>query len=83
MRFVFAIMSEFIAVTCSVLSSTRRSTYRRYALSVGIRPADVCGWMMNPISSRSDISFRIVAELRFRSVYFEIVLEPTGSPVFR
>ena len=32
---------------------------------------------------RSAISLRIVAELRFRSVYLEIVLEPTGSPVSR
>ena len=35
------------------------------------------------ISSRSDISFRIVAELSFRSEYLEIVLDPTGSPVSR
>ena len=39
--------------------------------------------MIRPISSRSDISLRIVAELRLRSVYLEIVLLPTGSPVSR
>ena len=29
------------------------------------------------------VSFLIVAELKFKSVYLEIVLEPTGSPVSR
>ena len=39
--------------------------------------------MIYPISSRSDISLRMVAELSLRSEYLEMVLEPTGSPVSR
>ena len=38
---------------------------------------------MYPMSVKSDISFRIVAELNFKSEYFAIVREPTGSPVSR
>ena len=59
------------------------STYKRYPLSEGMRPAEVCGCMISPISSRSAISLRMVALLRFRSVYLEIVRLPTGSPVSR
>ena len=41
------------------------------------------GCMMNPNSSRSDISFRMVAELIPRGNRREIVREPTGSAVSR
>ena len=49
--------------------------------ALGILPAEVWGCKIYPISSRSAISLRMVAELRFKSVYLEIVLLPTGSPV--
>ena len=54
------------------------------ALTLSFKPpCSVIAQRIYPISSKSDISFLIVAELRLRSVYFEIVLEPTGSPVSR
>jgi hypothetical protein len=45
-----------------------------------MRPAEVCGLEMNPISSRSDITLRIVAGERSRPEYRDSVREPTGSP---
>jgi hypothetical protein len=37
------------------------STKKRYARSVGTRPAEVCGWYRYPFSSRSLMVFRTVA----------------------
>ena len=45
------------------------------------KPALVCGESNRPIRSKSDITLRIVAADRFISSRWEIVLEPTGSPV--
>ncbi|MNR13587.1 hypothetical protein D3C85_1299980 [compost metagenome] len=56
------------------------STNSRYPRGVGIRPADVCGLAMNPISSRSDITLRMVAGERSRPEYLDRVREPTGWP---
>ena len=56
-------------MTSSSLSRLRRimlSTYSRYALSDGTRPAEVCGCSRYPSSSRSAISLRMVALERFR-----------------
>ena len=57
----------------------RLFTYSLYALSDGTLPAEVCGCVRYPISSRSDISLRMVAGLTPRSYFFAIDLEPTGS----
>ena len=57
------------------------STYRRYAMSVGTRPADVCGWKRYPFSSRSLIVLRIVAGDTPSPKRREIVRDPAGSAV--
>ena len=57
------------------------STYNLYPLLDGILPAEVWGCSKNPISSKSAISFLMVAELTPRLYFLAIVLEPTGSPV--
>lgn len=62
-------------------TSASRSTKRRYPLSVGMRPALVCGWAMYPSSSSAAMSLRTVAgetPSRWRSVS---AFEPTGSSV--
>ncbi|CAM5628819.1 hypothetical protein SBADM41S_01492 [Streptomyces badius] len=63
------------------LTPASLSTKRRYPLSVGMRPALVCGWAMKPSSSSTAMSLRTVAgetPSRCRSVS---ALEPTGSSV--
>ncbi len=57
------------------------STYTRYAMSVGTRPADVCGWKRKPFSSRSLIVLRIVAGETPMPKRREMVREPAGSAV--
>src|SRR3954469_15282154 len=58
------------------------STYDRYALCVGIRPADVCGWERNPFSSRSLIVFRIVAAETPRPKPRDSTLDPAAWAVW-
>ena len=65
----------------SSLVSISSSTYSRYALSEGTLPAEVCGCVKYPISSRSDISLRMVAGLMPMSWLLERERLPTGSPV--
>jgi hypothetical protein len=43
--------------------SSRPFTKSRKPASVGMRPAEVCGWAISPARSNSTISLRIVAEL--------------------
>jgi hypothetical protein len=57
------------------------STYNRYAISVGTRPAEVCGWKRYPFSSRSLIVFRIVAGDTPSPNRRAIVRDPAGSAV--
>ena len=45
----------------SGLTPDSRSTNSRYPLSVGIRPALVCGCTMKPCSSSTAMSLRMVA----------------------
>ena len=73
--------SASISETSFSFSFISSSTYNRYPLSEGILPAEVWGCTIYPISVRSDISFRMVAELTFKSANLEMVREPTGSPV--
>src|SRR6267154_1553186 len=54
---------------------------KRYAVAVGTRPAEVCGWYRKPASSKSAITLRTVAELSDSTCRVEIVREETGSPV--
>lgn len=71
-----------MSLTSSSLSRLRRimlSTYSRYALSDGTRPAEVCGCSRYPSSSRSAISLRMVALERFRPERRLIDREPTGA----
>src|ERR1035441_3436613 len=56
-------------------------TKKRKAFSVGTRPAEVCGWERYPSSARSAITLRIEAGLRVSWRRFEMVRDPTGSPV--
>ena len=58
-----------------------RSTNSRYPLSVGMRPAEVCGWAMNPCSSRTAMSLRIVAGDTSRPCRSTSDFDPTGSVV--
>ena len=66
-----------------MMGATRmsESTYTRYAMSVGMRPAEVCGWKRNPFSSRSLIVLRIVAGDTPSPNRRAIVREPAGSAV--
>jgi hypothetical protein len=48
---------------------------------VGTLPAEIWGWVINPISSKSAMMFRIVAGLKWMPLFFEIAFEPTGSAV--
>ena len=50
-------------------------------MSVGTRPADVCGWATYPNSSRSDMIVRMVAGLSENPYLREMVRDPTGSAV--
>ena len=65
---------------CRLFIRNRLSTNSRYPLAVGTRPAEVWGDCNNPRSSRSAITLRIVAGLRFRSESLASVREPTGWP---
>jgi len=56
-------------------------TYSLYAFSEGIRPAEVWGCSRYPISSRSDITFRIVAEERDISGFFDGVDMEDGAKI--
>jgi hypothetical protein len=47
----------------------------------GDPPAEVWGWKSRPISSRSAMTFRMVAGLRLRSDCLATVRDPTGSPL--
>src|SRR5215467_14013820 len=64
-------------VACDAISCAKK----RYAAAVGTRPAEVCGWYKKPPSSRSAMTFRIVAVLSDSSNPLEIAREDTGSPV--
>ena len=55
------------------------STNTRYPRSVGIRPALVCGCVIKPSSSRTAISFRIVAGEIPSPLRAAMDFEPTGS----
>ena len=58
-----------------------RSTKNRYPLSVGIRPALVCGWAISPSSSSAAMSLRTVAGETPRPCRSTSALLPTGSRV--
>ena len=55
-------------------------TKNRYPLSVGMRPAEVCGEATKPCSSRSAITLRTVAELSCRPDSRDSTRDPTGWP---
>ncbi len=59
------------------------STKRRNPVSVGMRPAEVCGAASSPSSSRSCITLRIDAGDRLSEAILLMVREPTGRPVPR
>lgn len=63
----------------SGLTSDNLSTKSRYPLSVGMRPALVCGWVMYPSSSSTAMSLRTVALDTPRLCRSTRALEPTGS----
>ncbi len=63
----------------SGLTSVNRSTNSRYPLSVGTRPALVCGCAMYPSSSSEAMSLRTVALETPRLCRSTIALEATGS----
>ena len=65
----------------SGLTPDSRSTNSRYPLSVGIRPALVCGCAMKPCSSSTAMSLRIVAGDTSKWCLSTSDLEPTGSVV--
>jgi hypothetical protein len=50
-------------------------------LSVGTRPALVCGWAISPSSSSTAMSLRTVALETPRLCRSTIIFEPTGSCV--
>jgi hypothetical protein len=60
---------------------TSESTYNRYPRSVGMRPAEVCGCVKNPASSKSANTLRTVAGDKFILKLSKIVDDPTGFPV--
>ena len=72
---IFSTSSEFKSLTLSKLS-----TNNLYPLAVGTRPADVWGESSKPKSSRSAMTLRIVAGLKFNDESLERVREPTGAP---
>jgi hypothetical protein len=67
-----------VALRSSELGSVMWSTKKRYPLSVGTRPADVCGWMRKPSCSSTAISLRTVAELTCTPGALAMWVEPTG-----
>src|SRR5690606_17537257 len=72
--------SASVSSTCSGSTTRSVSTKKRYPRGVGMRPADVCGLVMRPISSRSAITLRTVAGERSSPECRESVREPTGCP---
>ena len=66
------------SATCMIAS-----TNSLRPVSVGIRPAEVCGWLSSPSSSRSCMTLRIEADDRLRCEVREMVREPTGWPESR
>lgn len=61
---------DSMPLRCAVESGTtvaNLSTKYRYPFSVGMRPAEVWGWIRKPSSSNVAISLRTVAELTPRS----------------
>ena len=60
--------------------STSSSAYRRYPLSVGVRPADVCGCVSRPRVSSSASSPRTVDAEKSRPERSTSAREPTGWP---
>ena len=50
------------------------------SLGVGMRPAEVCGLAMKPISSRSAMTLRIVAGESSSPDCLDSAREPTGWP---
>ena len=72
-----------IAARSSALGSATRimpSTNSRNPISVGIRPALVCGWLSNPSASSSAMTLRIEAGDRAKGRSWDNVRDPTGSP---
>ncbi len=59
------------------------STNSRSPVSVGIRPAEVCGAASRPSSSKSCITLRMDAGDRLSDANLLIVRDPTGRPVPR
>src|SRR5215470_10234021 len=59
------------------------SMKKRRPWLVGTRPADVCGCVRSPRSSRSAMTFRTVAGDRSMPYRRVTVREPTASPVWR
>ena len=64
----------------SRLNSIRPSTKSRRPVSVGTRPADVCGANKSPASSRSLILLRIEAGEKSNLPDRASLLDPTGKP---
>ena len=61
---------------------SRWSTKKRYAFSVGTRPAEVCGCTRYPWSSRFANSLRIVAEETSTACEAATRSDPTGCAVW-
>lgn len=60
--------------------SSKPSTNSFKPLSVGIRPADVCGDANKPANSNSDMTFLTVADDNGKSNNPDNVFDPIGSP---
>ena len=71
-------MARFSAALIGLIVVSR-STKSRYPLSVGTRPALVCGWVISPSSSSAAMSLRTVAGETPRPWRSTRALEPTGS----
>ena len=61
-------------------SCNNESIKKRYPFGVGILPEDVCGEAIKPRSSRSDMTFRIVAELKLKPSLDASFFDPIGVP---
>ena len=64
----------------SGLNSISPSTNSRKPVSVGMRPAEVCGANSRPASSRSLMLLRIEAGDRSSAIICDRVFDPTGWP---
>ncbi len=69
-----------ISLSSTGFVTMRLSTKKRYPFDVGTRPADVCGLVMKPISSRSAITLRTVAADSSSPEWRDSAREPTGWP---